>query len=160
MFEFLTLGTTLAFLDMAVKTQIEEQADERFPREMEGTGGRIMLHKNHNPGFSFGVLKEFPKVVEVLPLCITSFLSGIWLYIMGTKGRYVKKTALTLALAGGVSNLYDRYYRGYVVDYFSIQWKGIKKVVMNLADVFVTVGMLLFVLSELFEAVREYNGEK
>ena len=47
--------------------------------------------------------------------------------MIGKKGRVLEKTALTLVLAGGASNLYDRLKRGYVVDYFSIQWKKLKK---------------------------------
>ena len=40
------------------KKAIEEQEESSFPKELNGTGGRIVLHKNHNPGFSFGFLKR------------------------------------------------------------------------------------------------------
>ena len=56
-----------------------------------------------------------------------SAVAGAWAYVIGKKGRVLEKTALTLVLAGGASNLYDRLKRGYVVDYFSIQWKKLKK---------------------------------
>ena len=62
---------------------------------------------------------------------------------MGTRGRILEKLALTLTLAGGVSNLYDRMKRGYVVDYFSFQWKALKKVVFNLGDLFIFAGAFL-----------------
>ncbi len=155
MIGFLPFGTTLTFLDLAAKAQIEEQESETFPKEFPGTDGKLWLYQNHNPGFSFGVLKEYPKVVEKIPLWVTSMLSGVWFYVCGTKGRFLKKLALTLALSGGASNLYDRYRRGYVVDYLSIRWKALKKVVFNMADVFVVSGMLLFILSELMDALRE-----
>ena len=63
--------------------------------------------------------------------------------------------ALTLVLAGGASNLYDRLKRGYVVDYFSIQWKKLKKVVFNLGDIFIFAGSALFAAVQLVEEVRE-----
>lgn len=155
MFGFLTFGTLLAFLDLAVKNQIEGEDDGKFPREIPESKGMIWLYKNHNPGFSFGVLKERPKFVERIPLCLVSGLAGAWFYLMGTKGRFLKKTALTLALAGGVSNLCDRLLRGYVVDYFSIRYKALKKVVFNLGDFFIGAGVLLYLAAELFEALRD-----
>ena len=30
-------------------------------------------------------------------------------------------------MGGALSNLYDRVMRGYVVDYFTIEWKSLKK---------------------------------
>ena len=67
---------------------------------------------------------------------------------MGTRGRILEKLALTLTLAGGVSNLYDRMKRGYVVDYFSFQWKALKKVVFNLGDLFIFAGAFLMAVRD------------
>ena len=85
-------------------------------------------------------MKESPKLVEMVPVCMLSAVAGAWAYVIGKKGRVLEKTALTLVLAGGASNLYDRLKRGYVVDYFSIQWKKLKKVVFNLGDIFIFAG--------------------
>lgn len=155
MLGFLTFGTTLTFLDLALKNKIEAQDKETFPRELKGSRGLIWLYQNHNPGFSFGFLKNWPRAVELVPLCVTSALAGVWAYVCGTKGRLLEKTAMTLALAGGVSNLYDRLKRGYVVDYFSVQWKSLKKVVFNLGDIFIFLGMVLYGLSELVSWLQE-----
>ena len=72
MLGFFTFGSMLAFLDLAAKNQIEAQDKDEFPKELKGTKGKIWLYKNHNPGLSFGVLKECPKAMELVPLCITS----------------------------------------------------------------------------------------
>ena len=177
MFGFLTFGTTLALTDLAVKKEIEARPDEEFPKTvkesgglirlyknhnpgfsfgfMKESGGLIRLYKNHNPGFSFGFMKEYPKLVEMVPVCMLSAVAGAWAYVIGKKGRVLEKTALTLVLAGGASNLYDRLKRGYVVDYFSIQWKKLKKVVFNLGDIFIFAGSALFAAVQLVEEVRE-----
>ena len=141
MFGFLTFGTTLALTDLAVKKEIEARPDEEFPKTVKESGGLIRLYKNHNPGFSFGFMKEYP-------------VAGVWAYVIGKKGRVLEKTALTLVLAGGASNLYDRLKRGYVVDYFSIQWKKLKKVVFNLGDIFIFAGSALFAAVQLVEEIR------
>ena len=86
---------------------------------------------------------------------LLSAVAGAWAYVIGKKGRVLEKTALTLVLAGGASNLYDRLKRGYVVDYFSIQWKKLKKVVFNLGDIFIFAGSALFAAVQLVEELRE-----
>lgn len=157
MFGFLTFGTTLTFLDLALKKQIEDQDAKDFPKELHGSRGMIKLYRNHNAGFSFGFLKG-SRAVELVPLCLTSALAGAWTWLMGTRGRFCEKLALTLALAGGASNLYDRMKRGYVVDYFSIQWKALKKVVFNLGDLFILAGSAILVIQGLFAGAGEKNG--
>ena len=112
MLGFFTFGSMLAFLDLAAKNQIEAQDKDEFPKELKGTKGKIWLYKNHNPGLSFGVLKECPKAMELVPLCITSAFGGAWTYILGKRGCFFEKLAATLVMAGGVSNLYDRMRRG------------------------------------------------
>ena len=130
MFGFLTFGTTLALTDLAVKKEIEARPDEEFPKTVKESG------------------------VEMVPVCMLSAVAGAWAYVIGKKGRVLEKTALTLVLAGGASNLYDRLKRGYVVDYFSIQWKKLKKVVFNLGDIFIFAGSALFAAVQLVEEIR------
>ena len=154
MFGFLTFGTTLTFLDLALKKQVEAQDDKNFPRELKGSRGLIWLYKNHNPGFSFGFLKG-SRAVELVPLCLASGIAGAWTYLMGAKGKFMEKLALTLILAGGVSNVYDRMVRGYVVDYFSIQCGRLKKVVFNLGDMFIFLGAGIMLIIEIIKAFKE-----
>lgn len=154
MFGFLTLGTTLTLTDLACKARIDEQKDEEFPKELEGFKGMIKLYKNHNDGFSFGVLRG-SKLVEMVPLCLTSGIAGVWTYMMGVRGRWAEKLALTMVLAGGASNLIDRLTKGYVVDYICVQWKSLKKVVFNIGDVCILAGCALLVAANAVDAVKD-----
>lgn len=159
MFGFLTFGTTLTVADLAIKNEIERQDSSAFPREMKGSKGLIKLYKSHNSGFSFEFLKG-RRIVSLVPLCVISGIAGAWTYMMGVRGRIVEKLALTLVLAGGVSNLLDRLTRGYVVDYFAIQWKMLKKVVFNLADLFILFGSMLLVAVQFVEGVKDWWKER
>lgn len=159
MFGFLTFGTTMTVADLAIKNEIERQDDAKFPREMKGTKGWIKVYKNHNAGFSFGFLKG-SRLVKMVPLCVFSGIAGAWTYIMGVRGRIVEKLALTLVLAGGASNLLDRLVRGYVVDYFSVQWKVLKKVVFNLADIFIFFGSAILVVVQFVSGIQDWLREK
>ena len=154
MFGFLTLGTTMTMADLALKNRIDSQKDEDFPRELDGSKGMIMLYKNHNDGFSFGVLRG-SRLVELVPVCLTSGIAGIWAYLMSVRGRWMEKIALTFVLAGGASNLIDRLTKGYVVDYICVQWKALKKVVFNLADVFIMVGCGLMIAVNALDTLKD-----
>ncbi|MBR6615049.1 MAG: signal peptidase II [Lachnospiraceae bacterium] len=153
MFGFLTLGTTMAMTDLAFKNRIDSQKDEEFPKELTGSKGKILLYKNHNDGFSFGVLRG-SRLVELVPLCLTSGIAGVWTYLMSVRGRWAEKIAMTFVLAGGVSNLIDRLTKGYVIDYICVQWKALKKVVFNLADVFIMIGCGLLVLANVADLIK------
>lgn len=54
---------------------------------------------------------------------------------MTKKGCLAQKIGLSMVLGGAISNLYDRLVKGYVVDYFSIEFKRLKKVIFNLGDI-------------------------
>ena len=149
---FLTAATAL--VDLGIKETIEQTDDSRFPRELEGSKGMIMLHKNHNDGLPFGFLREHTQLVRQIPLVMASAVAGVLAWLYPKKGYTAEKLGLALVLGGGLSNLYDRLKRGYVVDYFSIQWKALKKVVFNLGDMFVFMGALMMVAAELVETIR------
>ena len=159
MLGFFTFGSVLAFLDLAAKNQIEAQDKDEFPKELKGTKGKIWLYKNHTPGLSFGVLKECPKAMELVPLCITSAFGGAWTYILGKRGCFFEKLAATLVMAGGVSNLYDRMRRGHVVDYLCLRWKALKKVVFNLGDLFILAGSVLLILVSVLRTLKEIKAD-
>ena len=127
----------LAALDLGVKSVVEGQEDETFPRELPSAKGLIKLHKNHNSGFPFGFMKERPD-----------------------KGKTGEKLGLSLVMGGALSNLYDRVMRGYVVDYFTIEWKSLKKVVFNLGDMFVFLGSAVFVLAQAVKSLEEAGVKK
>lgn len=146
---FIAITTVLTALDLGLKWVIEQKSQEQFPRPMEKTGGRIWLYRNHNAGFPFGFLEQYAGVVRMVPLVIISALSGVFCYLLSKKGRVLQKTGLAILLGGALSNLYDRMVRHYVVDYFSLQFGWLKKVVLNLGDVCVFAGSGLLLVLEL-----------
>lgn len=57
---------------------------------------------------------------------------------------FVVLVSLILILSGGVGNLMDRLLRGYVVDFIKLEF--INFPVFNLADISVTVGVLILII--------------
>jgi signal peptidase II len=152
---FIGIIVLLAAVDLFIKSSIEEQEESQFPKELKGSNGKVLLYKNHNAGFSFGFLKDRPEVVQMIPLVVAAFIGGMLGGLLKTKGRIADKLALSIVLGGAVSNLYDRLFRHYVVDYFSLQFGKLKKVVFNLGDIFIFLGAAIYLIVELIRTLRD-----
>ena len=142
-------------VDLAIKSVIEEADPSEFPKKLEGSRGLIMLHRKHNAGFPMGVFKSRPEFVKVVPMVVLSGVAGIFFWVYPKKGYGAEKLGTSLVLGGGLSNLYDRMKKGYVVDYFSIRLGKLKKIVFNLGDIFIFLGAVILLLAEFAETVRE-----
>ena len=158
--EFLGLAAGLFGLDIYLKGKIEAQDPKEFPRDMEGTKGKIRLYRNHNAGFCFGLLKEKQELVKQVPLVFTSASAGVLVWLLTRKSRLADRLGFTLVTAGALSNLFDRFRRGYVVDYFSFQVRWLEKVVFNIGDLCILAGATLLTVSDLFGGSEKKAGKR
>ena len=109
--------------------------------------GIINLTYVENTGGAFGVGKN-----NVMVFIVTNIIV-IWLlmkYVLLKNEEINKYTliATSFIIGGGVGNLIDRIYRGYVIDYIDLS-PLIKYPVFNFADIFVVLGCC-FLLIGLF----------
>lgn len=88
----------LAALDLGVKSVVEGQEDDTFPRDLPSAKGFIKLHKNHNSGFPFGFMKERPELVKGIPLMVISAMAGALAAMMQDKGKTGEKLGLSLVM--------------------------------------------------------------
>lgn len=153
--QYLGLAAGLFGLDIFLKGRIEAEEAGGFPRDLEGSAGKIRLYRNHNAGFCFGLLKENKELVKTIPLIFTSAVAGVFFWLLTRKSRTVDKLGISLVTAGALSNLFDRLKRGYVVDYFSFQFGALKKVVFNIGDLCIFLGTFFLAVSEIFTGSEE-----
>ena len=66
-----------------------------------------------------------------------------WYVFIKKAVRGFEKFSLILIFSGGIGNLIDRVFRGFVVDYFDFLF--MKFAVFNLADVYVCTGVAMYV---------------
>ena len=100
-----------------------------------------------NRGVAFGF--SLPNILTVvLTLIIILF---ILLILKKEYENNVKFFSWILILSGSISNLFDRIYYGYVIDYFTII-TGI----INIADVLIVSGLLLYIYQSLFLNQKSY----
>ena len=140
---FAVLIPILAGLDIVLKYAVNSMDKKELPRTF---AKKIEIDKFHNDGFVFGKLKKKKKIVKYVPVFITSILVGVLSVLLPKKGNNIRKLSLILVIAGSpgsLSNIFDRFTRGYVVDYIRIKTKGADKVIFNLGDIFILLGSMI-----------------
>ncbi len=134
--------------DLVMKNGIEALPDKDFPRDVPGTKGKVRLEKLHNPGFPMGTLSSRPELVRGFPLFVVSLLSGRFLLLLRERGHVTEKLGLAAVIGGGLSNVFDRIFRGYVVDYLHVKAGPMDRIIFNLGDAMIAGGSALIGASE------------
>ena len=105
--------------------------------------GVFRLNYEENTGAAFSMLSGHTWIFIVLTVLLCSFL--VYLLSKGSVHSAIGRIALVFVLAGGIGNLIDRIFRGFVVDMFDFYL--IDFAVFNVADIFVCCGCGLFILA-------------
>ena len=109
--------------------------------------GLVELLRLHNYGAAWSSFSGMRLLLIALTSALMAFLAV--LLIKKVVRHPLGVCSLTLVLAGGIGNLIDRIRLGYVVDMLHFQfWPSYP--VFNVADMFVVVGVILFLLYYLF----------
>lgn len=104
-----------------------------------------------NTGVAFGLLSNLdPTWVNPL-LILATFLAvaAVLGYIHMLPGKGPAPCGLGLVLGGAIGNLIDRARLGYVVDFIDLHWRHHHWPAFNVADIGITVGVILLVLDML-----------
>ena len=115
--------------------------------------GILSLTNVHNDGAAFGFLSgtgaRIPFIILAGVFTVAVIIALATKLISGKLARW----SIVLVTAGGLSNCLDRVIYGYVQDMFKLDF--INFPVFNLADVFITVFAILFVLAVIFGKTRK-----
>ena len=99
----------------------------------------------HNTGAAFSILlgkRIFLILITIIVLVI------LFNYIKKNKiTRKIELISLSLVVGGSLGNLIDRIIRGYVIDFIDIKIFGYDFPVFNIADSFITIGVILLILT-------------
>lgn len=141
----------LALIDITVKALIENGMTQK--EERTACHGKVQLRKVYNRGFGFNILEKKEEIVKYGSLFATMILTIWQLITLLFKKQYLRKWGLSLMTAGAWSNTFDRWFRGYVVDYvgFETKYKKLSSITYNLADFFIAAGGIMVVISSLFK---------
>lgn len=115
----------------------------------------ISLRLTFNEGVSFGLLSFGQNDGKIALLALTGLLTlafAVWAYRMPYSRE---RAALSVVVAGAVANVIDRAMNGAVTDYLDLHFWGWNPFVFNLADVWITIGVILLLVSSIFDIKNE-----
>ena len=101
-----------------------------------------------NTGVGFGLLSQNANTYYHL-ISLTIFLVIIFLIFLTIKANFSEKILFSLILGGATGNLYDRFVYFAVPDFIDLHIKDFHWFTFNIADIFITIGVIIIITQEL-----------
>ena len=143
MFLVLILSAVIAAVDFLLKILVINNL--KPIGTVEVIPGLFSLKYVENKGAAFGMLSDARWIFIVFTIVI--IIALIFIMIRKNINSKLFNIAAILIIGGGIGNLIDRIFYGYVVDYLSISFFP---PVCNFADYCITIGAVLMVIYLLF----------
>jgi len=121
-----------------------------------------LLHVQ-NRGISFSFFSDLSESIRVPFLVGVSLVAVI--AMLYYQNRYWKeldfftRSGLVCVLPGAAGNLVDRSFFGYVTDFLHFRWHNTSFFVNNLADCFISIGVVFFIIPLIFSK-KNYPPKK
>lgn len=132
---------------------IKKYVDKKYARKVKHPKlhNLIYIEKYYNNGAALNLLEEKPGILKMLQTALMLAVCVLFYFSARTNGGKigkVGKVGTAFLIGGGLSNLFDRYTRGHVVDYvgFGFGPKWFRRIIFNVSDFFVFVGGAMTVL--------------
>ena len=101
-----------------------------------------------NEGIAFGLFSfNQNNLYNLLTLIITIIILVIFKMIIDSQG--IKKYGLLMIFSGALGNLFDRLLYKAVPDFIDFHVEEFHWFVFNVADIFITIGVIIMILFEL-----------
>lgn len=119
----------------------------------------LKINYTENLGIAFGLAKGGVIVFVIINFIIIGIVLKL-LFANNENKSKIKTICFTLISAGGIGNLIDRIFRGYVIDYIDFS-QIVNFPIFNFADIMIvtgTIGIAFFIIWELIkEKDKNYN---
>jgi len=136
------------FLDRATKIYILKLAEKQNIVDIYLTS-YLNLNLIWNKGIAFGLFSfDENFIYNLLSLLIISIIIVILIMIIKNDG--FKRYCLILIMGGALGNLFDRIYFSAVPDFIDLHIKNFHWFIFNVADIFITVGVICLIYVEIF----------
>ncbi len=146
----ISIPTIILILDQSVKFFIERNFPLHKPVEVVGNYLRITFV--YNPGIAFGLNfgDNFPYTL--IAILITIFI----IYLAIKEVSYLSFFAYCLIIGGALGNLFDRIFRGFVVDFIDVGInENLRWFVFNIADSVITIAIFLLIIDSFLKRRKE-----
>ena len=159
------LITTIVFLSIALDQISKIWVRNNFESYIENSiiCDLFILIKVENTGAFLGMGSELPESLRILLLIVLPIIVLIFITIYTYIDKELDKISIigfSLIIGGGIGNIFDRIVYGSVTDFFYLDFGSIFKTgIFNIADMFVTTGMILILYPIVKEQIKKYRNK-
>lgn len=139
----LLLSSVIVAVDQVIKYFIYR--DLRPVGRQSVIDGLLELVYSENRGAAFGMFQNATLIFAAVTVVMIVFF--IYLLISKKLTGRLFVASMILIIGGGVGNLVDRIFRGFVIDYLALSFFP---PICNFADYCITIGATMFIVSILF----------
>ncbi len=118
--------------------------------------GVIRLRYVENTGAAFGSFEGKTSILSMVTFVV--IVVGLVYLLTKKKKPDVEYVCYSLIIAGGLGNLIDRVFRGYVIDY--IEPIFVDFAVFNFADILVTCSAIFLIIWMLYDICKSGRKQK
>lgn len=139
------LAVILLLIDRATKKWAVINLKDKDPIGIIDNVLELYYLPNGNTGAAFGMLKGHQGLFLLITIVVIAVIVFALIFLpVGNKYTYISLLLVFIA-AGGLGNMIDRAFQGYVVDFIYIS--AINFPIFNVADIYVTVCTILLGIS-------------
>lgn len=142
---FIIIVIIVFLIDQFSKYIINKKIKEGENKEL--IEDKLYITNIKNPGAMMGFLKNNRLVLLLVSGISIIILIKVFFDILKESNSNILKLGISLALGGGLGNIYDRFVKKEVTDFIYIKYK--KLPVFNIADLTIASGFILFIISYL-----------
>lgn len=122
----------------------------------------VRLSYSENPGSFLSLGAELPEPVRFAIFTVVVGILLAWLTVHAFLARWsgASLLGLTLFIAGGASNWFDRLSDGRVVDFLNVGLGPIRTGIFNVADMALLAGVAILFISEYSRGRKQRHGNR
>jgi len=119
----------------------------------------LNLHLIWNTGVGFGLFAS-SSIIYYNLITLLIVLINIIILVMIFRLNSYKTFFLSMILGGSLGNLFDRIYYNAVPDFIDLHYNNFHWFIFNVADIFITLGVICLIFIEIFLNKKTNNEDK
>lgn len=113
-----------------------------------------------NPGTAFSLFRNIGDNAPLVMIIATGVIIALLIYYMWRRAKSYERVPLVLIIGGALGNLIDRIRFGAVIDFLDFHIGAMHWPAFNIADAFITIGVVLYILNWWLACRRCLNNLK
>lgn len=156
------MGSLISIIVIAALTAVDQIIKFFVERDLQPVGEKAFLdgfigwQYVRNTGAAFGSFSNSTMILTIFTAIL--LIAGTAALLMGKIKNTFYRVCAVIIIAGGLGNLIDRIFRGFVVDYIEVQFMNFA--IFNFADILVTCGAFMIMGYTIYDIIKEQKAKK